>query len=267
VKEVSVPYIIRNIDNKEFEGQVAVVTGGSGVIGRSISIFLASKGCKVYVVGTNNNNIKKVVDEIKGLGLSAESLNVNLLSSESIEDAFQKVVSESGSLDILVNSAGGGARDNATSLDQQKIEVIDKVLNLNLRGIILTVREAVKIMKPKNRGNIVVLSSTVGVRGLKYYSEYAAAKGGIISFVASMAMELGEHGIRINCVTPGIVQRGELSEDREEALKATNWLQSYGIPEDIASMVCYLNTAEARFITGQNFIIDGGRSLGLKNSK
>ena len=81
-----------------------------------------------------------------------------------------------------------------------------------------------------------------------------------------VAMEMGKYGVRINCVTPGIVQRGTIDDLKLEQIHKTNWLNSYGKPEDIAGMVAYLNSEEASFITGQNFIVDGGRSLGLKNS-
>ena len=149
---------------------------------------------------------------------------------------------------------------------QQSTEVISRVLNLNLLGGIISSREAAKIMQRNNNGRIIYISSTVGLRGLKNYSEYAAAKAGIIAFATSIAMELGIDGIKVNCVTPGIVQRGSIDEIKLEQIRKTNWLDDYGKPEDIAAMVAYLNSEEASFITGQNFVVDGGRSLGLKNS-
>ena len=96
------------------------------------------------------------------------------------------------------------------------------------------------------------------------YSEYAAAKAGVNAFMRSIAMEYGSKGIRCNCVSPGIVQRGTIDEILLKHIAKTNWLNSYGKPEDIANMVAYLNSEAASFITGQNFVIDGGRSLGLK---
>ena len=99
------------------------------------------------------------------------------------------------------------------------------------------------------------------------HSEYAVAKSAIIAATESLAMELGKDGITVNCVTPGIVQRGQIADDDLENIKNTNWLHSYCTPEDIASMTAYLLSDEAHFITGQNFIVDGGRSLGLKGTK
>ena len=113
-------------------------------------------------------------------------------------------------------------------------------------------------------GNLIIISSTVGIGGMPKYSEYAAAKAGINAFMKSIAMEYGRNGIRCNCVSPGIVQRGTIDENQLEHIVNTNWLNSFGTPEDIANMVAYLNSEEASFITGQNFVVDGGRSLGLK---
>ena len=169
-------------------------------------------------------------------------------------------------LDLFVDCAGGGARNEMKPLTQQSTEVISRILNLNLLGGIISSREAAKIMQPYNNGRIIFISSTVGVRGLKNYSEYAAAKAGIIAFATSISMELGPNHINVNCITPGIVQRGSIDDISLEQITKTNWLNDYGKPEDIAAMVAYLNSEEASFITGQNFIVDGGRSLGLKNS-
>lgn len=265
VKDVVRPYEISLIEKNRFSGQVAVVTGGSGVIGRAIAFRLAAEGALVYVCGTKIEKLRSVVDEICGKGLHAKPLLFNIMDEKSIEKAFCDVVDESGKIDLLVCCAGGGARDEMKPLVMQSTEVIDNVLNVNLRGGMLCTREACRHMLKNKSGNVVVISSTVGVRGMALYSEYAAAKAGLIAFVQSMAMELGKDGIRINCVTPGIVERGTIDELKLEKIYKTNWLNDYGKPEDIAAMVAYLNTDEASFITGQNFIVDGGRSLGLKN--
>lgn len=262
VKEVTVPYEIKLIGKNRFKGDVAVVTGGSGAIGRAICFRLAAEGAFVYVCGTHEAKVQAVVQEIQEAGLQAHPLIFNILDEKSVESAFQQL----GKIDLLVCCAGGGARNDMRPFLQQSMEVIDYVLNVNLRGSMLCTREACKPMVVQKRGNVVIISSTVGVQGMPRYSEYAAAKAGLMAFVKSIAMELGKDGIRINCVTPGIVQRGEIDERAMDHIKKTNWLNSYGKPEDIANMVAFLHSDEAGFITGQNFIVDGGRSLGLKNN-
>lgn len=266
VKEVSRPYEIHISVKDRFKGQTAIVTGGSGVIGRAIAYRLAAEGANVYVCGSRPSSAQHIVDEIITDGYKASPLTFNLTDEKSVVDAFNKVVETEGGIDFLVCCAGGGARDEMKPFIQQSMKVIDSVLDINLRGSMLCTREACKYMVNKGKGNIVIISSTVGVCGMPAYSEYAAAKAGLMAFVKSIAMELGKDGIRINCVTPGIVERGTIDDIKLERIHKTNWLNDYGKPEDISSMVAYLNTEDASFITGQNFIIDGGRSLGLKNN-
>lgn len=266
VKEVCLPYEIKLIKENRFEGQVAVVTGGSGVIGRAICYRLAAEGALVYVCGTNQERISAVVDEINAAGFSARPLVFNILEENSVRNAFNLVVRLSSKIDLLVCCAGGGAREKSCAFIEQDMNVVDSVLNVNLRGGILCTKEACKYMVSRGKGKIIIISSTVGLQGMPAYSEYAAAKAGLMAFVKSIAMELGKNGIRINCVTPGIVQRGSIDENQMERIKKTNWVNDYGKPEDISNMIAFLNSDEATFITGQNFVVDGGRSLGLKNN-
>lgn len=266
VKEVCLPYEIKLIKENRFEGQVAVVTGGSGVIGRAICYRLAAEGALVYVCGTNQERISSVVDEINAAGFSARPLVFNILEENSVRNAFNLVVRLSSKIDLLVCCAGGGAREKSCAFIEQDMNVVDSVLNVNLRGGILCTKEACKYMVSRGKGKIIIISSTVGLQGMPAYSEYAAAKAGLMAFVKSIAMELGKNGVRINCVTPGIVQRGSIDENQMERIKKTNWVNDYGKPEDISNMIAFLNSDEATFITGQNFVVDGGRSLGLKNN-
>lgn len=222
VKEVCLPYEIKLIKENRFEGQVAVVTGGSGVIGRAICYRLAAEGALVYVCGTNQERISSVVDEINAAGFSARPLVFNILEENSVRNAFNLVVRLSSKIDLLVCCAGGGAREKSCAFIEQDMNVVDSVLNVNLRGGILCTKEACKYMVSRGKGKIIIISSTVGLQGMPAYSEYAAAKAGLMAFVKSIAMELGKNGIRINCVTPGIVQRGSIDENQMERIKKTN---------------------------------------------
>lgn len=262
---VTCPYIIKVDEHKELAGKIAVVTGGSGAIGRACAVRLAAWGAKVYVCGSRPESAKPVADEIKSLGLDAESVQLNVLDNEAIENAFKFIAdANAGHIDILVNSAGGSARGRAKDLVDQDIEVIDEILNVNLRGAMFCSRAAAKYMIQNKYGRIINITSVIGLQGKAGFSEYAASKGGSIAFVKSLAQELGRYGITVNGVAPGIVQRGMVTETMIPRLASTNWMGTYGKPEDIAAVINFLCKEEASFITGQNIASDGGRSLGLK---
>lgn len=255
--QVTRPYIIK----------VAVITGGSGAIGRACAFRLAAEGAKVYVCGSRPTSAQPVVDEIIAAGKKAVAIQLNVLDAISIEETFKNIANENeGHIDILVNSAGGSARGKANNVVEQDVDVFDEILNINLRGAMICAKEAAIFMIANKYGRIINITSVIGLQGKAGFSEYAASKGGSIVFVKSLAQELGRYGITVNGVAPGIVQRGEVTMDAMERLGNTNWMRTFGKPEDISAVVNFLCKEEASFITGQNIAVDGGRSLGLKES-
>lgn len=264
---VTRPYIIKIDEHEELKGKVAVVTGGSGAIGRACAFRLAAEGAKVYVCGSRPDSAKPVVDEIMAAGKKAVATQLNVLDAKAIANTFHHIATENnGHIDIIVNSAGGSARGRANNVVEQDVDVIDDILNINLRGAMLCGKEAAKYMIPNKWGRIINITSVIGLQGKAGFCEYAASKGGSIAFIKSFAQELGRYGITVNGVAPGIVQRGEVTTDMIEHLSRTNWMGTYGKPEDISAVVNFLCKEEASFITGQNIAADGGRSLGLKES-
>ena len=264
---VTRPYVIQVDEHKELKGKVAIITGGSGAIGRACAVRLAAEGAKVYICGSHSGSAQPVADEIKSYGLLAEPTVLNVLDNEAIEKTVHLIAAENnGHIDILVNSAGGSARKHARKVAEQSVEVIDNVLNINLRGAMLCSRAVAPYMIAQKSGRIINITSVIGLQGKAGYSEYAASKGGSIAFIKSLAQELGRFNITVNGVAPGIVQRGEVTEDMKQSLTRTNWMGTYGKPEDISAVVNFLCKEEASFITGQNIAVDGGRSLGLKES-
>ena len=262
---VTRPYIIKIDEHDELKGKVAIITGGSGAIGRACAFRLAAEGAKVYVCGSRPTSAQPIVDEIATACKNAVAIQLNVLDAKSIQKTFEKIATDNnGHIDILVNSAGGSARGKANNVVDQSIEVFDEILNINLRGAMICAKEAAKYMISNKYGRIINITSVIGLQGKAGYSEYAASKGGSIAFVKSLAQELGRYGITVNGVAPGIVQRGEVTMDAMERLGRTNWMGTYGKPEDISAVVNFLCKDEASFITGQNIAADGGRSLGLK---
>lgn len=262
---VTRPYIIKVDEHEELKGKVAIITGGSGAIGRACAFRLAAEGAKVYVCGSRPTSAQPIVDEITTACKNSVAIQLNVLDAESIQKTFEKIAADNnGHIDILVNSAGGSARGKANNVVDQSVEVFDEILNINLRGAMICAKEAAKYMISNKYGRIINITSVIGLQGKAGYSEYAASKGGSIAFVKSLAQELGRYGITVNGVAPGIVQRGEVTMDAMERLGRTNWMGTYGKPEDISAVVNFLCKDEASFITGQNIAADGGRCLGLK---
>lgn len=262
---VTCPYIIKIDGHEELSGKVAVITGGSGSIGRACAFRLAAEGAKVYVCGSRPDSANPVVHEIVAAGKQAIPVQLNVLDADDIRFKFEKIAEDNGGhIDIIVNSAGGSARERANVVVNQDISVIDDILGINLRGAMICAKEAAKYMIKNKSGRIINITSVIGIQGKAGFSEYAASKGGSIAFIKSLAQELGKYGITVNGVAPGIVQRGEVTMQALGRLVKTNWMETFGKPEDISAAVYFLCKEEASFITGQNIAVDGGRSLGLK---
>jgi len=246
---------------KRFAGCVALVTGASGSIGSAVALRFAQEGAKVILTGRNTEKLEKVKAQLpEGTG---DVRPMDVTDENSIRSVMEAVVNDYGKIDILVNNAGFSARTVKQPLHQQSLDVIDNLLQTNLRGAILTSRQVVDGMQKSDRGRIVNIASIVGVQGNAKHTEYAAAKAGLFGLTRSQAQEVGQFGITVNCVSPGLVPREDASDEKLAKFQQANRLQQLCRPEDIAHAVAFLCSEEARFITGQNLCVDGGRSLGL----
>lgn len=245
----------------KLEHKVALVTGGGGWIGRAVALRLASEGVAVAVCDLEAERAEGVSAEIRASGGRSTAVAVDLRDNRDIERMAAVVSGRLGAPDIMVYVAGGSARGDSAPLHLAREEVIDRVLAVNLRGAVFCSRAVIGPMMKKGSGRIILVGSIIGMRGKAGYADYAAAKGGLIAFGRTLAMELGPHGITVNCVSPGLVPRP--GEDRGRAAR-TNCLGRPCGPEEVAELVLFLACPAAGFITGQNYVIDGGRSLGLK---
>ncbi|MBC2595857.1 SDR family oxidoreductase [Ruficoccus amylovorans] len=244
----------------KFENKVAVITGGGGSIGGAIARKLAAQGASVALADMNLGQARKVAGDIESAGGRALPLTVNVCDRDSIKEMVAIVREQLGEIDILVNNAGGSARGECSLFHQTKDEVVDRIIDVNLKGSIYCIRAVVEQMVARRSGKIINIGSIVGMQGLAYCADYSAAKGGIIAITKTLAMELGEFGINVNCVSPGLVPR---PDQDGEAMRKTNYLRRICSANDIANTVVFLLSSEADFITGQNYVVDGGRSLGL----
>lgn len=254
--------------------KVAFITGGAGFIGTATAITLAKAGIAVAVGDINREAVDKVVNQIRENGGEAIGLVYDVANSAEVNEAVDETVKAFGRLDIMVHVAGGSARlageGKYAHLVDQTDEVIDKVLKVNLYGAFYASRAAARVMVEQGEGGrIINFASTVGINGLAGAVDYAASKGGIMSFTKALAKELGPHKITVNAIAPGVVCRPEVdttTPDGHHYAYETNFLGEKCTAEDIAYMVEYLASDKARMITGQTYVIDGGRALSMKGS-
>lgn len=242
-------------------GKTAFVTGGSGNIGRAVCLRMGREGARVAVADIRLELAEETAAMIRAEGGEARAYALDVRSQEDVETVFQRFIDDFGTIDILVNVAGGSSRSKIRHLKEQDFAVVEDNIRLNLFGALLTMHQASRIMAGQRSGRIINTTSIVAAHGKPGNVEYAAAKGGIIAASKTLAIELGPYNVTVNCVSPGIVA---LPGSDRTRYPATNVLGTLCEPEDIANMIHYLATDEAKFITGAEFVVDGGRSLGLR---
>ena len=252
-----------------FKGKIVFVTGGAGYIGGETACEFARQGADVAICDINQEALDRMIEKLSCFGTKTKGYIIDVADSESVNSIVKQVINDFGHIDISVHVAGGSARIAGPNvfahLVDQKDFVIDKVLKVNLYGALYVARAVGKHMiENKIKGRIISFSSVVGVNGLIGCSDYAAAKAGVSAFTRSFAKEVGEYGITANCIAPGIVNRPNESSD--DYARKTNFLHEVCNAEDVANLVLFVASDEARFITGQTYIIDGGRGLAMKGS-
>ena len=251
--------------------KVAFITGAGGYLGSETARTLAKSGISVAVCDINEEAVNKTVESIVQNGGVARGYVADVTESASIDAAINRAADELGRLDIMIHVAGGSARivgkdAKYCPLVEQEDYVIDRVLKVNLYGAFYASRAAARIMiKQGVGGKIINFSSAVGINGLKNCTDYAAAKGGVMSLTKALAKELGQYKINVNSVAPGVVMRPEENGGDERAL-GTNLLGEKCTATDVADLVEFLVSDKAGFITGQTYVIDGGRTLSMKGT-
>jgi 3-oxoacyl-[acyl-carrier protein] reductase len=239
--------------------RVALVTGGSRGIGRAIAQSLATTGATVVVNYRGNQAAAdETVASIEAAGGKAVAIQADVANAEDVERLFKEVTERFGRIDILVNNAGI-TRD--TLMLRMKDDDWDAVMDTNLRGLFLCTRAALRPMTRARWGRIINITSVVGLMGNAGQANYAAAKAGIIGFSKSVAREIGSRSITVNAVAPGFIDTeltAVLGPEMREALIKQIPLGRLGAPEDVASLVTFLASEQAAYITGQTFNTDGG---------
>ena len=238
-------------------GHVALVTGASRGIGRSIAIALAADGAEVVVNYANSPDAADaVVAEIKAAGGQAWSHQANVADEEQVETMVKTVLEKSGRLDVLVNNAGI-TRDGL--LMRMKTADWQSVIDLNLTGVFLCTRAVSRSMLKARSGRIINITSVVGLMGNPGQANYSAAKAGVIGLTRSSAAEFASRGVTVNAVAPGFISTDMTKELDVTPILASIPLGRMGQPEEVASAVRFLAADPAgAYMTGQVLQVDGG---------
>ncbi|MCC7495828.1 MAG: SDR family oxidoreductase [Fimbriimonadaceae bacterium] len=245
-------------------GKTALVTGAAGWIGAAIARRLADDGAQIVIADLRQDLAQAVADEIVAAGGRASAIATNVRSVASIAATVAAVLQAQQRIDLLVNVAGGSARERAAPVARQSEEVIREILEINLYGVIFCCRAVLGPMLAQGGGRIINITSTLATSPLAHHADYCAAKAGVLGFSRALATEVAPHGIYVNCVSPGLVPRPQTPT---EGVADCNYLGRLAPPESVAHVVAFLASDETDFVVGQNYVVDGGWGLGLKGSR
>ena len=249
---------------KKLVNKVALITGASNGIGKATADRFVKEGAKVIIADHNIERAEKFASSLRDNQYYAQAVMFEAADLRSAEKAVDKAIAIYGGIDCIVNNVGGSdlSRDlNAGELD---IKYFDEVMHMNLRSMIATVQSALPYMKEKKEGTIINVASIGGLLGDMRGTLYGISKAGVINLTRYIATQYGSYGIRCNGVAPGLVLTPaaieNLTPEQREAFTQYNSLPYAGKPEDIAGIITFLASEDARYISGQTIIADGGMS-------
>jgi NAD(P)-dependent dehydrogenase (short-subunit alcohol dehydrogenase family) len=256
-------------DKEAFMGRVddkvAIVTGAAMGIGRAAAIMLAREGAAVAVTDIEDAECHEVVDTIRSEGGTAECWRLDVSEEDDVEQVFAAVHAKFGRLDVLVNNAGISGVSKPTH--EISVEEWNDVFAVNVTGVFLCTKYAVRYLKESGGGSVINLSSIYGIISAKDVPPYHATKGAVRIMSKTDALLYGGDGIRVNSVHPGFIwtpmvedfleSQGDVEEGRK-ALDAKHPIGHIGEPDDIAYAILYLASDEAKFVTGCEMVVDGG---------
>jgi NAD(P)-dependent dehydrogenase (short-subunit alcohol dehydrogenase family) len=257
------------MSNNKLKDKVAIVTGGGSGIGRAICNKLTDHGAHVAILEINPGNAKETVDEINTLGGSAQAIQCDISENVAVRIAVNEILAQHSRIDILVNNAGIAHIGNVESTTPDDL---DKIYNVNVKGVYNCMNAVVPAMVEQNGGSIVNLASVASKIGIEQRFAYSMSKGAVYTMTLSVARDYIGNKIRCNCVCPGRVHTPFVDQyldkhypdNREEMFdKLSKWqpIGRMGEPSEIANVVAFLVSDEASFITGSAYDVDGGTTL------
>jgi NAD(P)-dependent dehydrogenase (short-subunit alcohol dehydrogenase family) len=248
---------------QQFTGKVAIVTGASAGIGLATATVLAERGATVVLTATRSERVQQACSNLRARGLEAESMSLDLADDASIEAMIAEVIARHGRIDVLHNNAAdlSMTRDDH-NVETMSLAVWDRIFRVNIRGTMLCCHHALPHMVKQRSGAIINTASALGLLGADVQPAYAASKAAVLQLTRSIAVSHGKQGIRCNAVVPGLIAtqaaRDNLPPMLWQIQESENLTPYVGAPEDIAYTVAFLASDEARYITGQSIVVDGG---------
>ncbi len=243
----------------ELTGKTALITGAGQNIGKSIALAFAEQGANVIICDINEAAAKSTMAEIQKLGVKCDIQICDVRDRKKVFSEVERLSKVFGGIDILVNNAGGSAAllGKITHFVDAEEETIDFVLDVNIKGTMNFIQAVLPQMMQRKQGKIINMASIAAVCGLQTRADYSAAKAAVIGLTQTLAMEVGQYDICVNCISPGAIEKNGqylqhmtfMGEDGHS-----------GSPDYIAEATVFL--AKHDFITGQNLVVDGGRVLG-----
>ena len=253
------------MNEKQFTGKVAFVTGATSGIGQACAIAFAKAGANVVCVGRNAAALKEVEEKIREIGSEPLTIQADVAREDEAERAVQHAIDGLGGIDVLVNSAG---HISSGTIENTSLTAWDDMMNVNVRAAFVLMQKALPSLIDR-RGNIVNVSSVTGLRAFPGVLAYCVSKAALDQLTRCASLELAAKGVRVNAVNPGVVvtqihKRGGMTEEAYGAFlehsKSTHPLGRTGRPEEIASLVLLHASDDASWITGATYSIDGGRA-------
>ena len=238
--------------------KVTLVTGASRGIGKGIAIELGKNGARVIGTATSEKGANNITEYLQQEGIDGVGMVLDVRSSESIDQCMADIKEKFGAVDILVNNAGI-TRD--TLLMRMKLEQWEEVYETNLRSVFLLSKACLRGMMKSRSGRIINISSVVGTTGNPGQANYASTKAGMVGFTKSLAREVANRGVTVNCVAPGFIatdMTNELSDEQKQQVLTNVPMGRLGAVEDIAKAVKFLASEDSVYITGQTMHINGG---------